>query len=424
MKKYLAIFLICFFFLPAFAGSKVLLIKIDGVIGPPAQEFILNSIEKAEDNGVECLIIQMDTPGGLDKSTREIIQGILASRVPVVLYVAPSGSRAGSAGVYIAMACHVVSMAPGTNIGAAHPVALGMGSPDSADVSLEKATNDAAAFMRSLAEMRNRNVEWAEKSVRESISSTEKEALESNIIDFISVDINDLLKKLNGLEVEIEEETFILETAYAEVIEEDMPWNLRILDIITDPNIAYILMLLGMYGLMFELYNPGSILPGVVGVISIVLAFFALQTLPVNFAGLILILFSMILFILELKIVSHGMLTVGGIISLILGSIMLFDSPLPYLRVSWTVIIPAVILTVLFFAVAIGLGLRAQARKVSTGYEGLVDEEGVAITDIKETGKVRVHGEIWKACSDEKIKKGDEIKVVKMEKLKLTVKKI
>jgi len=424
MKKF--IFIPLFIFLlsvDGISGSKIILIKVNGVIAPPAKAYILNSIKLAEKEDAECLIIQMDTPGGLDKSTRMIIKGILASEVPVVLFVAPSGARAGSAGVYIAMACHVVSMAPGTNIGAAHPVTMGL-TTDSTNISMEKATNDAAAFMRSLAEMRNRNVEWAEKSVLESISATEKEALKENVIDFLADDTEDLIRKLNGFQVTIDNDSLILNTEEPQIIEEEMSWNLKLLDVISDPNIAYILMLLGIYGLMFELYNPGSILPGVVGVISIILAFFALQTLPVNYAGLFLIIFSMILFILEVKIISHGLLTIGGIVSLILGSIMLYDSPLPYLRVSWSVIIPTVIFTALFFIFAIGLGIRAQKKKVSTGYEGLIDETGVAMTNIKETGKVKVHGEIWFAYSDEKIKKGEDIKVIKMNKLKLKVKKI
>ena len=318
--------------------QTVVLQKIDGAINPAAAEFIDQGIEKATERNAECLIIQLNTPGGLLKSTRVIVSSLLESKIPVVVYVAPGGAHAGSAGVFITLAAHIAAMAPGTNIGAAHPVTL-EGQQDS--VMMEKATNDAAAFIRTIAEKRNRNLAWAEEAVRKSQSITETEALDKNVIDLIAKNIDDLLSQLDGKQVETTGGTLTLHTKGARIEPMEMGWAEKILDLLSDPNIAYILFMLGVYGLMFELYNPGSIFPGIVGVISLILAFYSMHTLPINYAGLALIVFGIILFLLEIKIVSHGLLAIGGIVSLLLGSIMLIrtQSILEFVEISWFVII-------------------------------------------------------------------------------------
>ena len=406
-------------FADALAVQPVEVIKIDGIINPVSAKFIVESLEQAEAKDAACLIIELDTPGGLMESMRQIVKEILAAKIPVVVYVYPSGSRSASAGVFITLAAHVAAMTPGTNIGAAHPVTLG--ARDTSGTMLDKITNDAAAYIKTIAEKRHRNAQWAEQAVRESVSITEKEALKENVIDLIVPTVDSLLQALDGREVEIDGKQVTIRTKNAPVIFHEMSLRYRILDKISDPNIAYILLLLGFYGILFELQNPGAILPGVVGVIFLILAFFALQTLPINLAGLLLILFALVLFLLEIKIVSYGLLTVGGIVSMILGSLMLFESPYPFLKVSLSVIIPAVITTVLFFLLAVGLGIRAQWRKPATGKEGIVGELGVALTRIYDEGQVKIHGEIWKAIAERPIKKGQKVKVVAVEGLCLKV---
>ena len=406
------------------AREKVLVMKLDGVINPVAQDFIHTSLQKAEQEGDQALIIMMDTPGGLMKSMRLIVKEMLASPIPVVVYVAPSGSRAGSAGVFITLAAHIAAMAPGTNIGAAHPVALGV-SADTSSTMMEKITNDAVAFIKSIAEKRGRNAQWAEKAVRESASITASEALKLNVIDYIAPTLDSLLTLMDGRVVETTQGKVTLHTRGAEKVFVEMSWRYKILNVISDPNIAYILMLIGIYGILFELYNPGSIFPGVIGAISLILAFYALHTLPVNYAGLLLILLAIVLFLLEIKIPSYGLLTIGGIVSLVLGSIMLFKSPLPFLRVSWKVIAVATLTTALFFLFAVGMGIRAQRRKPTTGREGLVGEQGEAIEHFRKgVGQVLVHGEIWKATSKDTIRKGDIIKVVGVDGLHIRVEKV
>ena len=290
----------------------------------------------------------------------------------------------------------------------------------------EKATNDAAAFIRTISEKRHRNVRWAEEAVRKSISITETEALKDSVIDLIAGSVHELLEKVDGRSVDINGSKVILETRGAEIVEIEMDWKYKILNILSDPNIAYILFMLGVYGLLFELYNPGSIAPGVIGVISIILAFYSLHTLPINYAGLALIIVGIILFLLEIKITSYGLLTIGGVISLLLGSIMLIrsDSALEFIQLSWGIIIPTVLCTAAFFVFAIGMGIRAQRKKPTTGIEGIVGEMGEAITNLDPDGQVRVHGEIWKAVSSEgKVKAGSKIKVERIESLQLTVRR-
>ena len=403
--------------------TNVLVITLDGAINPAASDYIHYGIEQAVKHNSECLVLRLNTPGGLLESTRTIVSDILQSPIPVVVYVSPPGSRAASAGVFITLSAHIAAMAPGTNIGAAHPVSL-QGQMDS--TMTEKVTNDAAAFIRTISEKRHRNVKWAEDAVRKSISITETEALKDNIIDLIANNTKDLLEKINGEEIHTASGSAILNTKNAEIINIDMSFQQKLLSILSDPNIAYILFMLGIYGLLFELYSPGLIFPGVVGVISLLLAFYAMHTLPINYAGLALIIFSVILFVLEIKIVSHGLLTIGGVISLILGSVMLIktDPAFDVLGVSWKIILLFVILTVSFFTIAIGFGIKAQRRKPTTGLEGLINEIGEAITDLEPKGMIKIHGEIWNAESiEETIPKGNKIIVTGISDLILKIKK-
>jgi len=403
--------------------TNVTLITYDGAITPACSDFIKLGIESAIKNKSECLIIKLNTPGGLLKSTRVIVSDILESKVPVVVYVSPGGAQAASAGVFITMAAHIAAMSSGTNIGAAHPVSL-QGEQDS--IMSEKATNDAAAFIRSISEKRNRNMKWAEDAVRKSLSLSETEALKQNVIDLISPNIEDLLKKINGKKIETVIGEKILNTGNAAVNEVEMTLSLKFLTILSDPNIAYILFMIGLYGLLFEIFNPGVIFPGVIGGICIILAFYSMHTLPINYAGLALIVFAIILFVLEIKVISHGILSIGGVISLIIGSIMLInvESGLEVVMISWQVIALFVVLTILFFAFAITLGIKAQRRKPTTGVEGLIKEIGEAITDLNPEGEVRVHGEIWRAETIEgKIESKSIVEIVEVHNLKLKVKK-
>lgn len=400
---------------------KVLVINVDGVINPVSAEFISKSIKKANEMKVEALVIELDTPGGLDTSMRSIVKDIIGSDVPVVVYISPGGARAASAGVFVTLAAHVAAMSPGTNIGAAHPVGIG----EKMDKTItEKATNDAAAYIKSLAERTGRNARWAEDAVRKSISATENEALKENLIDLVSNDLNSLLAAIDGRKVRtiIGEKT--LKTAHADVVRDEISLRHKILNFISDPNVAYMLMLLGFYGIFFELTNPGSIFPGVLGGIFLILAFYAFQTLPVNYAGLLLIILAIILFILEIKIVSHGVLTIGGIIAMMIGSLMLFESPGSFMRLSLIVILPAVVLTTLFFTIVVGLAYKAYKRRPVTGTEGLIGLEGIAHTDItKDAGMVLLRGEIWSAYSDENIPKGEKIKVEALKGLKIKIRR-
>ena len=403
------------------AAQTVRVITVDAAIFPASAQFIHEAIQRSADRGDECLVIRLNTPGGLLKSTRMIVTDLLTSRVPVVVYVSPAGAQSASAGSFITLAANIAAMAPGTNIGAAHPVNLQGVQKDS--IMNEKATNDAA-FIRTISEKRHRNVRWAEDAVRKSIAITETEALRDSVIDLIAPSVPALLRAIDGRRVVVEGGERTLRTASAAVTEEEMGWKFRLLDILNDPNIAYVLFLLGLYGLLFELQNPGSILPGVVGFIAIVLALYSLNTLPVNYAGLALIVFGVVLFVLEIKITSHGLLTGGGIVSLLLGSMMLInpESSLEVIAISWGVIIPAVLCTALFFLFVVGLGIRAQARKPVTGVEGIVGERGEAVTPLSPAGKVRVHGELWSALtSGEKLPAGCTVTVESVSGLTLTV---
>ncbi|MFQ5631074.1 MAG: nodulation protein NfeD [bacterium] len=406
-------------------GNKILLIEVSGVINPVSAEYISNAVDRAEDEDFHALILQMDTPGGLLESTRQITKKFLGAKIPIIVYVAPTGARSASAGVFICYSAHLVAMAPSTNIGAAHPVNLGGSADSTQNAMMDKVTNDAVAQIKTMAEKRGRNAEWAEQAVRESVSITENEALENNVITFISPSLDSLLIQLDGWEVETEKGKATLATKDAEVISSPMSWRDRILDQISNPNLAYIFLMLGIYGIFFELSNPGAIFPGVVGAILLILAFYSMQTLPVNYAGLLLILLALLLFALEVKIASYGLLTIAGVISMAIGSLMLFKSPEnimePMVQVSMDIVIIFTLLTAGFFVVALTFALRAHKKKVTTGSEGLVDEIGEARTNIAPQGSVSIHGEIWKAYADNEIKKGESIRVVAVEGLRLKI---
>ncbi|MBI3455189.1 MAG: nodulation protein NfeD, partial [Candidatus Rokubacteria bacterium] len=378
------------------------------------------AIERTKAEGAAALVIQLDTPGGLERSMRSIVREMLNAPVPIIVYVSPTGARAASAGVFITLAAHVAAMAPATNIGAAHPVAAGGGQIDKE--SMKKIENDAAAFIRSIALERGRNADWAEKAVRSSVSATEREALKLGIIDLIAESLPDLLAKVDGRQVKVITGTVTLRTKDATLQPLHVSFRDRFLNLITDPNIAYILLMLGMLGLFFELANPGVILPGIIGGISLILAFFAFQSLPINYAGLLLILFGIVLLIAEIKVVSHGVLTIGGVIAILLGSIMLVNTPEMPLRVSWTVILPVVAATTGIFVFAVSAGIRAQMRRPTTGAEGLVGQVGVVRTPLDPEGQVFVRGEIWRAVSDAgAISEGERVRIVSVDSLTLRV---
>ncbi len=414
MKYKILTFLIIMFSVLSAQERVVHQITINGVINPVSAEYIIAAIEHAEEMQAEMLVIQLDTPGGLMKSMHDIIKKILASEVPVAVFVAPSGSRAGSAGVFITMAAHIAAMAPGTNIGSAHPVTI-TGQQDTSEVMMEKVINDAVASIKSVSEKRGRNTEWAEKAVRESANITEREALEKKVIEYVVPTVDSLLAVVDGREVEVLSGKKVLATRGARIEIFEMSFRQRFLDILSDPNILYILFLLGISGLALELYNPGAILPGVVGGICMILFLFSVQTIPVNYAGVLLIIFAAVLFLLEIKIPSYGILSIGGVISLVVGSIMLIDSPLPFLQISWKVILGATITFSAFFIFAIGLAIRTYRKRPTTGKEGLVGEAGMALEDLNPEGMVELHGEIWKAAADKRIRKGQKVVVVSVD---------
>ncbi|MBF0591436.1 MAG: nodulation protein NfeD [Nitrospirae bacterium] len=426
MKRIFFLIIVVALTTTAFAEQpkSVMAIKVNGVIDPVSSEFITKGIAKANKANYEALVIELDTPGGLDTSMREIIKDINASKTPIVVFVSPSGARAASAGVFITMAAHVAAMAPGTNIGAAHPVAIGSKMDDTMT---EKTTNDAVAYIKSLASSRGRNARWAEDAVRKSVSITASEALANNVIDVTAEDLNDLLKKIDGKTVKLNNKDIALQTKNAKVTYEQMSLRLSILSTITNPNVAYILLILGFYGLFFELTTPGAILPGVIGAICLILSFYALQGLPVNYAGLLLIILAVILFIMEIKIVSHGVLTIGGIIAMTIGSLMLFESSSPFFKLSIHLVILAVLTTAVFFVALVGLAYKAYRRKPLTGMDALVGRTGISQTDIlpydsPQEGMVMIRGELWRAWSEEHISKGKEVSVVDISGLRLKVK--
>jgi membrane-bound serine protease (ClpP class) len=406
----------------------VVVARLDGIVNPVATEYIAEAIARGEKIGAAAVILELDTPGGLYKSTRIICKSILASGVPFVTYVAPAGSRATSAGVFITYASHVAAMHPTSSLGAATPVSLG--APMDSTMA-HKAESDAEAFIRSLAERNGRNANWAEMAVRRAVSVTADTALALHVIDLVAPDLPALLQALDGRKAKLESGTVTLHTAGARVEELQMGFRLRVLDYVSDPNISYVLFTLGTLGLILELYNPGSILPGVAGVISIILAFYGMHTLPMNGAGLLLILTAIVLFILEIKITSHGILAIGGVVAMLIGSLMLFDfgpptpvhGDLPGLRLS--VILPTVAVTALFFLFVVAKGAMAQRRRPVTGLPGLMDCEGTARMPIGpgRPGTVNVQGEIWQAESVETIAAGEAVRVIGGSGLKLKVRR-
>jgi membrane-bound serine protease (ClpP class) len=402
--------------------NSILVGEIEGVISPASSSYFVRTIAVAEREDAICLIMKLDTPGGLDASMRAITKKILNAKIPVVVYVAPKGARAASAGVFILYASHVAAMAPGTNVGAAHPVSMGGEKLDS--VMISKVTNDAVAYLKAIAKEKGRNIAWAEKAVRVSASIDAETAVRKRVCDMIADNIDDLILKLHGRIVQIDGEEIVLNTESKPVQSIPMTFKERLLLLLTNPTIAYILLLLGVYGLFFELQNPGAIFPGVVGGICIIFGFYALQLLPVNYAGVALIVLSAFLFILEIYITSNGILTIGGIISLVSGSLILFESDVAFLRLSWEVIVIAVIIIAAFFIFIASMGIRAQFTKKATGKEGFIGETGEAKTDITVSGgTIFVHGEYWNAVSDVTIKKGSRVSIVSSENMIVKVEK-
>ncbi|MBA4417557.1 MAG: serine protease [Syntrophus sp. (in: bacteria)] len=395
--------------------------KVTGAISPATSGFILESIAKSEEKGATALVILLDTPGGLDTSMRDVVKGIMESKVPVVVYVYPSGARAASAGSIILLAAHIAAMTPGTNMGAAHPVTIGKEKPDK--TIMDKVVNDAEAYVKSIARKRGRNEDWAAKAVTQSASIPANEALQKKVIDVVAGGLEELLISIDGKSVETKKGVTTLKTKGAQTVALEMPFKYRFLAFISDPNIAYILMMIGIYGILFEIFSPGAIFPGVAGGIALILALYAFQAIPISFAGAFLIVLGFIFFVLELKIISHGVLGIAGIISIVIGSIMLIDLPSGILSISWVTILLVAILSALFVFGILSYAIKAQLSKVKTGKEGLVGETGIARTDISESGKVFVHGELWNARSDGPIKAGEKVIVADMESMVLRVTK-
>ena len=397
----------------------VYLLDVDGSINPAVLDYLTKGIEKATTNKASCLIIQMDTPGGVVTTTKSIIKEMTNAKLPIVVYVAPSGSSAASAGTFITMTADVAAMAPGTNIGAAHPVASG--GQDIPETMSEKVVNDLTAFLRGMVTKKGRNAEWAEKSIRESVSITAKEALDIKVIDLIADSVPDLLTKIDGRNIDKDGQSYTLNTKGARLERIATGWRFKILDVVANPNVASLLMMGGLIGLLAEFYSPGLIFPGVVGAICLALSAFAFQVLPVNYVGILLIILAIIFFILELKVASYGMLAVSAIISLTLGLIMLFETEEAAMQVSWTVIIPMVATVSLFFIVVLGLIVRARLSKPRTGEEGLIGEVGISMTDVNAGGRVAIHGEVWNARADRHIPKGERVRVIGVKNLSLIV---
>ena len=396
---------------------EVMIVELEGPINPATATFLTRGLEKAEDRGSVLVIIRLDTPGGLASSMRTMIKAILNSRVPVVVYVSPQGAGAASAGVMVTVSAHVAAMAPGTNIGAAHPVTAG--GKDMQKTMTEKVVNDMASYGRGLAQQKGRNAEWVEKAIRESVSITADEAVEKNVVDLVAPNVDELLKLLDGREITLREGKIILKTKDLAKKFYHPGVRDKILKTISDPNIAYILMMIGFAGLYFELSHPGVIFPGVVGAISLILAFYSFQTLPVNYAGLLLILLAIIFFIAEIKVTSYGALSLGGLISLTLGSIMLFED----LGVSLRLMAPTILLVGGFFVVVSTLAFRAYRSTPMSGMDGLIGEVGLVKESIDPEGLIFVHGEYWRATAGERIDPDERVEVEGADGLVLKVKR-
>jgi membrane-bound serine protease (ClpP class) len=409
---------------PAEPAPHVDVVHLEGVIAPATARYVIRAIREAEQDGAAALLIEMHTPGGLLKSMDDITRAMLNTKVPTVVYVYPPGSRAASAGVFITYAAGVAAMAPTTHLGAAHPVGVGGAGGQEDKTMMAKVTNDAVAQIRGFAARHGRNADWAEKAVRESVSITETQALALHVIDVVSPDPRTLLDKIDGREVLTGAGTRRLHTRGARLVDIPMDLTEQFLALLSDPNVGFVLMTIAIYGIIFELSNPGSVFPGVIGGLALILALASFAVLEVNVAGVILIGFSLILFIADIKVPSHGVLTAGGIASFVIGSLLLTERQAPFLRISLTLIVTMAALTAAFFAFAVGAGLRAQRRKVTTGREGLVGAVGVARSQLNPEGTVFVQGEIWTAESvDGVIPAGSRVRVTQVEGLRLRVKK-
>jgi len=408
------------------ADSTINVLTVKGAINPVLVDYIGDGIEQAEDDGAIALIIQMDTPGGLDTAMRDIIQDIVNSRVPVVVYVSPSGARAASAGVFITMAAHVAVMAPNTAIGAAHPVAMGSeGEAAMSEAMEEKVVNDAAAYIRSIAEAHGRNMEWAEKAVRESVSASDKEALELNVIDMVAPDLNTLVAQLNNRQVTLlDGREVTLQTQGAVINHVKMSWTEGLLYTIADPNIAYLLLSLAMLGIMVEIFNPGLIFPGVVGGISLLLAFFSLGVLPVNYAGILLIVLAFALFVAEVLTTTFGLFTMGGVTALVIGSLILFKGAAPVFQIDPWLIATVTIMITGLFAIVINRSINAHRKQAKTGREELISKTALVKVALDMEGTVFYKGELWAAVSDTgRIEPGEEVIITRIDGLTLYVTK-
>jgi membrane-bound serine protease (ClpP class) len=403
----------------AWAAQPVSMIDLDGAITPITVRLLSTAVDRAQADRSQALVVRLNTPGGLERSMRSMVQTILGSDIPVIVYVAPKGARAASAGVFVTMAGHVAAMAPATNIGAAHPVAVGA---QGDKTMMKKMENDAAAFARTIATERGRNAEWAEKAVRASVSITEREAVKLKVVDLVAESVSDLLEKVDGRVVKTRRGPVTLATKGAPVKVIEVRFRDQFLALITDPNVAYILMMVGMLGIFFELSNPGVILPGVIGGIALILAFFAFQSLPINWAGLLLILFGLALLIAEIKITSHGVLSIGGVVAMVLGSFMLYDAPEAGFRVSWAVILPTVGAMAGLVGWAVSAGVRAMRRRPMTGPESMIGQRGVVRAPLEPEGQVQLDGEIWHAVAEDgPVPAGETVRVTGVDGLTLKV---
>ncbi|MES9991355.1 MAG: nodulation protein NfeD [Candidatus Thiodiazotropha sp.] len=420
------------------SSPKGFLLEVSGAIGPATADYLERALAKAESEGAELVVLQMDTPGGLDTSMRAMIKRIIASQVPVVTYVAPSGARAASAGTYILYASHIAAMAPATNLGAATPVSMG-GVPGSTpdktkpekadeveeapvkDAKTSKVVNDAAAYIRSLANMRKRNAEWAEKAVRDAASLSAEEALKLGVIDLIAADVNSLLAELHGTEVALPRGSKTLNTENL-VIEKLLPdWQSQLLSIISNPNLAYILMLVGIYGLIYEFANPGAIVPGTVGAIALLLALYAFHMLPINYAGVALILLGLALMVGEAFVPSFGTLGIGGVVAFTIGSLILIDTDQAGFGISLPLILVVAVGSAFLMVFVIGMAIKSRNRPVVSGREEMLTSEGVVVEDFAAEGDIRIHGEIWRARSEHPLQKDQLVEITGREGLVLKV---
>jgi membrane-bound serine protease (ClpP class) len=436
MQRWLGLCMLALGYAAAHAApAPVALLRLDGAVGPPAADYVARGLARAAADGAQLVVLEIDTPGGLDTSMRQIVKAILASSVPVATYVAPGGARAASAGTFIFYASHIAAMAPGTNLGAASPVSIGFGRDSggkdddkeggkgaSKDTHGLKAMNDAAAYIRGLAQLRGRNAEWAERAVRKAVSLPASEALKLKVADYIAVDRADLLRQLDGKRVTVQGSDKILATAGAPTIDYEADWRTRLLAVITNPSIALVLLMVGVYGLFFEFSNPGFVAPGVIGGISLLVALFALQLLPLNYAGLALIGLGIALMIAEMFVPSFGSLGIGGVVAFVIGAVMLVDTDVPGYGIPIALVAAVAAISALFIAAVGGLALKARSRPVVTGREQLVGITGEVLPMSGGDRWVRVHGELWRAAADVELRPGQRVRVVGLDGLTLTVK--